>query len=1018
VRLKQRKGDSGYYLQGPLFGGGSMVTYQISPEGFRYLGEHGISLGDRVPSRLIEELKHREDIWTGGGGVSGGGPDQSPVLTIEAIARLGAWALEGSDDEIENLLRGLGLPPNCWFLPVCLNWLADLEGGIRLSELADVSRRDLADACQLRLGSAPTFYRDILSHEGGDAVVWRLTSMIGRVAIAAEHAPECPQQWVGRISERLFRGIKDFLAGWDKQRRGTPRFRYEPPRLCWRVDRQEVVWYLPEQRLPSGMTVSWKVGSDQFEDIRVQHPEGFCVVGVKYSPPLEAPYGSSSEDMAEPAYLSCLVRYESNHSPSVERRLRAELPRGAAILFTEQGEWIAADASDNLLPGEYLALFPPDFPFSDHTEGMEVVDDSLMEPVGWWDWQPRRIRIKPGFNIGAYHCDTQPFMVWHLEGIPLDSVRFSEPCPPVYAGHLPSVVVKASDGASLDEAFATVRHEDSTKKPILIHLSGASSSLEGLKTLDLDACTALQDLYGRFTLRLFTTQRGMSVCKPLTFIRLPNLKLSYTPAPDTPNHAFAVLVSGDNVSVAPQENSTVVKQARREEDGGPYFLVAASNPFFSPEVDMEIRRVGSAYPVTLSVRTPVTRVCIHDRGRTLGGWMKPPVEIDLSQVQHEARLRVQFHVPPELADGELCCRLLSGTLIVSGEPARHSDTFEIRLSRWRDTLGSYARGEVHVRCKERWLPLAILTGTEPPKHARAGNLPVVLAGIDDAILAADWEEVKALAKKAILRAERPSCAAPHADMLHLKAARAWVLTGCFRRAGHCLAVFCEREDIPEVFLVHTQMVLRRDASDSRLLTRLDDDIRQWPESAHMSLAQAECWYRMTRLPRTGAAALQGARDSVRKVDSLDDVDRIQASALALMIAFVAGTDVPCLELPNSELAMQVQRIAAVVEACREYVMTPLGQWRIDNVAALSLDEPLAGIYDHHDMKCLRACITQAQKNFAESATLLEQIPENANIHPLGLLRARQARLEGRIEEAKKLYPSILHKYPVVLDEFP
>jgi len=409
---------------------------------------------------------------------------------------------------------------------------------------------------------------------------------------------------------------------------------------------------------------------------------------------------------------------------------------------------------------------------------------------------------------------------------------------------------------------------------------------------------------------------------------------------------------------------------------------------------------------------------VLDRDHTFGGWRQPPAQVDLSSIHHEAKLRVQFRIPLGAADRELCCRLVSGGLIVGGKPTRQSGTYEVFLSRWRDELGSRAKGRVQARCRDGWVDLAVLVGTEEPARVGGKAQLDVLNRIDYALLEMDWHAAMELAEEAMGIASSGDIVPAHSELLHIKAARAWLLAGDAARARQAISPMRQRHDIPEALLVVAQLTLRSHGLATSAVVELEEAVRRWPESSEKGLALAECWYRLTRSPASGSAALQTARERLLELNALDAVDRVQAGLLRGIVALVQGRDVPASPSPASPLGELLASIGSGLSTCDAYLRTPLPRWTPPPRVPALLDGPLSCLYDPDDRKCIQACILQLQKEVKEAGRLLQQLPEGLNIHWLGLLLARQAILEGHRGEAIERYRRIVGTYQVVLDEIP
>ena len=1011
--LRQRVGDGGYYLVGPPIPGGPIITYQISEEGVRYLNGQGVEVEDRASPSQLETLRNRGDIWTLGGGVDPPPPPAPPILDPDQIRRLTSWARREGDEDVEEVFQECGLPPNRWYELNCLAWFSGLENGIRLSELAGVSRRDLADACRAVIAQAPQFYGELFGADGGELVVWRFASIIGRVALIAEQIGDCPCQWSGKLGERLFSAIRAHLSGRpDGQQVRRTRFRYEAPVFCWNVYDQEIVWHLPEQKVPRGTGVSWET-EEGIRTLSGRPENGICVVKATNSAAIAEP-----EIMDASAILKREVRYTAREEVLASRVSHVKVQRDQPLLFSEAGVLVCPAEDDSIAPGGYFALVPPDAPSLENVHGVEIVDRSLMEPVCWWDWEPLRIKISPGSRVGAFECVEVASASWRLDGDPLDAVEPSYYCPPIFVNKLPAVRISNVDDADLEDAFAEITCEASRKplRPFLLATSVRRSGDDQI--LDLNDIDRIVDVFGRFTLRMVALRSGLSQCEPLMFIRLPEVAIEYVPDPSVPDYAYGLRLAGGAVTLSAENDDTIIVDIGADSAGHPVRIARSSDPFVSPEVCLRVAYQNPSSETCMSIKIPVTRVSIIDRSRSLPRWKRPPKEVDLSSVGHDKKLRVQLHEPPERAADELYCRLVPGNPIAGGKATKSQDTFEIHLSRWRDELGPRARGDVHVRCRDGWLPLVALVGDQRARAPRAPVGPSILSRIDEAILNVDEGSIINLANEAISQVEAGVHAAAHAELLFIKASRAFLLVGQSGRVREMIEGLDGRSDMPEADLVRVQALLRDDQADSVLIHRIRNEVRQWPEGPFKDFAKAECWYRMSRLPNAGSEALTRAYGKLNTLCELDEVDELQAQVLALMISFSIGHRHEIPQVRECSLSRRLVTVSAAISICNEYCRTVLSRWRKLGPAEMDCHEPLPCLIDQNDLQLLKACCLQASREMARAGECLDSVPQGYASHWLNLLRARQAKLEGRLDDAIALYRPLLRTYEVAIDEIP
>ena len=497
----------------------------------------------------------------------------------------------------------------------------------------------------------------------------------------------------------------------------------------------------------------------------------------------------------------------------------------------------------------------------------------------------------------------------------------------------------------------------------------------------------------------------------LKFVHLPDLVIRYVPDPVMPTQARAVEIEGRGITLQALGESVLVCRN----------MVRAQAPERSPEVEVYLVLDRSPVRIRLPIRVPVTRVRIRDREH-LGEWQLPPMEIDLAGVRREARLEAQFHTPPELVDDELFCYLLSGRPVAGGKPSKKPGTFDIALANWNDYPGPDARDAVRVRCEDGWITLALLKGRENRRPTATPPEPMGLKlarDIDDALLATDWSRALDLADRAAERSSLPSYPTAYREILAVHSARAYLLAGKYEKADAVLKALGERKDLPEALLLAAQRRLRSNSADAAALTDLANHMDEWPPCPQKDLAQAECYYRMSKLCDVGAnnGCLKDALDLVEMLSGLDDIDQSQAVGLTAIIRFILARKPVKSEVLDFRMPDEVEQIVMTFNLSREYIATPLPNW--NTARRVSMPEPtrlLRMLYDAKDLLCLQACIAQARGDVKMSGDILSQLADHRG--PADLLQARQAFLEGRIGEAKKLYCDIFDRYEVVRMEMP
>lgn len=272
-KLKQYANGRGYYIIGHIPGVG-FCTWQIGSEGLDYLADRGISAsGDSVRIEDIRTLLDCGLISTQRGGPGGTATASSPEWVRDLSDRLTAWSVEGGLEALTRIVCPSGgaqtdYRPRC-FTTSFLTWASGLDqdaGPARLAGIAATEFESLAVDVLHELGDDPLF--GDLIHRGAVGALWRLSRVVGLVAVQLRASPNCPEEWRDMpLLQWLFARLRDCQAVDPTRHRRTgprrPTF-WSTPGIVWDVDLQEVVAVLPAQLLPAEVTgVSWRVGQGQ-----------------------------------------------------------------------------------------------------------------------------------------------------------------------------------------------------------------------------------------------------------------------------------------------------------------------------------------------------------------------------------------------------------------------------------------------------------------------------------------------------------------------------------------------------------------------------------------------------------------------------------------------------------------------------------------------------------------------------------------------------------------------------------
>lgn len=519
--------------------------------------------------------------------------------------------------------------------------------------------------------------------------------------------------------------------------------------------------------------------------------------------------------------------------------------------------------------------------------------------------------------------------------------------------------------------------------------------------LDLMGAKELKSVYG--TLHLSCRLPAYPDQRPLncSLVRCPNVDLDYVLDPVMPQLAQAVRVRcHDRVECG--ADSEVVLGERGER------IFRAQRPVDCPGVTC----ILPDSHVELRIRVPVTRVYPIGRQIRTDKWCCPPIQLDLRAVELNDRLRVELHEEPELENGQLLCRLVGGGEVNAGIPTRTAHTYEINLHRWRDTLGFGVGGTVQVRGRTRWLEIAQLPAP-PAVYERQSPPPIsgrarLIQALEMAAQTGDLASVADLVTDCAAAIERGHVV--DAELLPVALGRAYMAWGEYDKCESCLAGLCSREDLHEVRIVLAAVALRRgrdrnavDLSNKRAL--LADTLIECPQK---HLLFAEHYYHMATLLggksvgswQTCEQEAGNARKMLGTGSPPWSVDYLDACLLQMLARLMLAQEPapPLPDVPNRWRWLDVLSFVA------DHVRTAwVKKARKRKPPALPRSSPT--ILRRNELDLIRLGYFQAVGAATESASLLARFNgwTRDDFFAIRLLRARQARLEGRDEDARREY---------------
>ena len=431
-------------------------------------------------------------------------------------------------------------------------------------------------------------------------------------------------------------------------------------------------------------------------------------------------------------------------------------------------------------------------------------------------------------------------------------------------------------------------------------------------------------------------------------------------------------------------------------------------------------------------RIPVTRVGLLSRTGGFQGWIQPPLEgLDLAEVGLEDRLRVELHEPPVLDNGRLISRLVGFGEVVAGRPIDSSIAFhffEIELHRWRDSLGLSAGGIIQVRGSTRWIDIVRLCGVskgierpiQPPPPDKRSRL---VAALDAALKGSDRSESLQKAKACLDWAGRNGASAAEAELLKVTAARAYfALAETLREVEHAVGILADlgdRPDLPEVSILRTSAALRLGGREDKVYGPASDMVhrlkKELPDLPQKHLLLGEYYYHLARRVRGSGRASWGSCLSHAKAAMnsepllrLNRPERSTAQMLwtlaRLMLGYeVEGRGAMRVEDPQAEDDLRESSWLKGLRFLAGYVREP---WLrvLAATRAPTLIEPAPLVLRRAEENLIRIATLQAQGDDVPAGLWAPLAGwQSDEFFAIGLLRARQARLEGRTEGARREY---------------
>lgn len=1032
--LRQYRAGDGFFVRGFVHGAG-LCTWQIGKSGLDYLSKRGISQdNDRVGHRDLEYLRAHGLIWTGGSGPSGGSKSSVSPELAQLLADLQEWAITGGLSELTAVLydRKADQRDRC-FSTDFLRWLWRLDEAVELHHFDEISATDFEDLARPALGTLAGPLHGGLVSIGAGPVLWRLARLVGMVACQQQGCTSCPEVWEKEpVLQRLFATLQQFVTDTSSRQslaRGRREHRLLPPSIMWDVDLQHVVAVLPRQRLAGGTrALSWKVTDGQVVDQTI-------TPNVSFDNKEYWVDESNSEALPPADSYRIEVKIPANAaSPERIERWQLHLPEDfqKRVLFTSTGTLLDCETELQLPSGDYLALVQ-----GNHVaelfkrRGVRKGELIQLAPVGWHGWQGWKIHLDPGADIGPFDVENNLAAAkWEIEAPPVAAVIWRSSLP-VWIGRMPRIYLAHPD--ALADAILEVKTET---QPALngpeflrigIDVKLIHDRSDDRTYIDLATAHALREFYGPILLRC-RPLHAVGIA-PLTtrFIRLPELRLGYVPDPENPQSVLAVRIESDSplTRVTPGPGTQILPGR----EGALVALMRSIEPVRSPTVVARLPKGRGE----LQIRIPVSRGAWIKSQAAIPSWQPLPItELNLGSVGLNDRLRIELHQTPYVDDGKLLFRISSGIDLLAGEPFRRdqqTNVFEVDLHRWRDAFGIGVPGAVQVRSQSRWIEVARLHGQghEAPTSPRhLPPRPPILIDLADAVAKGDNEGALVAIAECFSRANRANASVIEADLFPIAAART-VLGMATRRdqlqeAAESLSSLANRSDLPEAGALRRLLLLRSQSllpsSESWChdsLRRIQDDVAECPEK---DLLTGECYYQYARTVHgTVTACWRSCAEFAEKhlvSAHLRGCEMQYSDAVLLLeLARLMQGQVPEHILPRTAGTEPICRnhlpwIEAVRFLGKVIRLPGRGNGVTKEMTALPVNYPQ--VLRQEDVTLLRIPMAQAQdSNLARLLLAQLQNWSSDQFYAIGLLRARQAKLDGQIEIADTEYARLFEQ---------
>lgn len=966
VRLR-RAADGHYYIKGPIFGGGPIATFQISPLGLDVLKRCDLAEGHQIPHDLFARLHKEKLIRTGGGGV--GDPTQGVPLEEfdNLIADLKAWGVIGNPEELRAMLREhySGIPIALFFPETFCRWTLRHETAISPDSLADLSFSDIYEHFLSPTSFDSSYLHHYLLQEvGGCRVLYHLMKWVAEVYRVKNQQSLCPEVWAGTIHETIFNLLSFHL---DEMPQSISFWKRSNPIVRWRVFEGTVELMFPEQLSPSDAHISFIV-DNQLVHLQKKNLDERTLW-------FEATFPISSPE--NPLKWQCnYTRQERSYGHS-----SAIFPNHEILLWEIEGSYI--DPTEIVPPGvknSRLFLLARNARIDEIRSCKISIDttNQIMEPEGWKDWSAYRIEVPPTLErLGPYRfLKSSPSVHISIPDMPSGPVQFAH-ATPVFLGKWPLIHVHSSED--------TIRVSLSTQDE---HFETSITEFSPSKLLDLNSHPGAAQLFGPIRIKVSgNSSSGFDACTR-EIVRLPEWHLSYIASPDSaPAKAVSITTMENGTIILGLENCEVTKENLST------VAVSAANPIQCPIVFLGWERPGKKL-VRFNIRVPIKRGANIAPGKGLPKWLGLPLRIDVAQFNNmTGEVRIEFDEEVRIYEPDTCH--IKGSL---GPPhkAGHmiGQLVSIPVHRLRDFFHS-APEAFFIRTKTRWECFLEIEAPPGPPAVDAGQ-PELL----DLLWNARETELKELWQHCIR-----TFSVDRADK------RDWFNLflgphlGDWKRTGDLL----RKLDIPESTYLRLRCTLRCHFWDLES-EELRKEIKNLPLSSYKTFTDGEYWYRLARSRSMEApGALDAAYERLFALSPPDPATALETYCLASFVAILRNRALPSSLLDQSPMS---QFMGAIHRYCSRSTTRDFPE------SVPPMPKCLSFLLVPEDVSFLLACRAQIERDLEDSRQYLESLSDRKKMYPVlyDLLWARQYRREGQIERSRVLYRRIVNKRDFILDE--